>query len=97
MVLGHHSTCLKGVHYKALITKRRFISFHLSSSGYIIASDFKLLALSPLRCLLVNCREVEGSPDRKKNVGDKNPVRWSACDCVSGKVGGISINGVDVL
>ena len=80
MVLGHHSTCLKGVHYKALITKRRFISFHLSSSGYIIASDFKLLALSPLPCLAVKCSELEGNPVRKKNVGDKNPVAWSACD-----------------
>ena len=73
MVLGHHSTCLKGVHYKALITKRRFISFHLSSSGYIIASGFKLLALSPLRCLLVKCREVEGSPDRKKERRGQKP------------------------
>ena len=73
MVLGHHSTCLKGVHYKALITKRRFISFHLSSSGYIIASDSKLLALSPLRCLLVKGREVEGSPDRKKKRRGQKP------------------------
>ena len=73
MVLGHHSTCQKGVHYKALITKRRFSSFHLSSSGYIIASDFKLLALSPLRCLLVKCREVEGSPDRKKKRRGQKP------------------------
>ena len=44
----------------------------MSSSGYIVASDFKLLALSPLTCLVVKCREVEGSPERKKNVGDKN-------------------------
>ena len=43
----------------------------MSSSGYIIASDFKLLALSPLPCLAVKCRE---------NVGDKNPVAWSASD-----------------
>ena len=56
------------------------IQFLMSSSGYIIVSDFKLLALSPLPCLAVKCRELEGSPVRKKNVGDKNPVAWSAYD-----------------
>ena len=49
------------------------IQFLMSSSGYIIASDFKLLALYPLPCIVVKCREVEGSPDRKKERRGQKP------------------------
>ena len=52
-------------------------------------------ALSPLPCRVVECREMEGSPDGKPK-GTQTPVAWSACDCVSGKMGRISIIGVYV-
>lgn len=59
----------------ALQSTHATIQFLMSSSGYIIASDFKLSALSPLPCLVVKCREVEGNPDRKKKRRGQKP-QW---------------------
>ena len=65
------------------------IQFLMSSSGYIIASDSKLLALSPLPCLAVKCRELEGSPVRKKTYGTK--TQWHGLPVMTGVNRGMQI------